>query len=158
MPTRPNSKPLIQRSQLMRLPRLLDMMYRPAELAEELGIHVDTIYRTYIRNGLPHERQDGGEIYIHGLACAAWVRSQFKAKRKRIPLADGQAWCLRCRIPAPIEAATRRPLGKKRELVQAVCPRCGATINRIQRSMLPSPSDALSDGEGLGVGSGVGLS
>jgi len=138
MPTRPNSKPLIKGPQLARLERLLDMLYRPAEIAEELGINIDTIYRTYINNGLPHVRDQRGAIWIHGPACSDWIRSQFKSRRKRHPLPENHAWCLKCRIPAPITDSTSRPLGGKRILLQATCPRCGRTINRIA-SKVPVP-------------------
>lgn len=145
MPTRSNSQPLIRRTQLVRLGRLLDMLYRPAEIAEELGLSVDTIYRTYIHNGLPHTRDAGGEIWIHGPACSEWICAQFKVRRKHHPMPADHAWCIRCKIPAPLVDATARPLGSKRILLQATCPRCGRTINRIQRTP-PSPV-----GEGPGV-------
>jgi len=34
----------LRRTQIIRLGRLMTMRYRPAELAAEIGCHVDTVY------------------------------------------------------------------------------------------------------------------
>ncbi len=39
-----------------RLKRLLDMMYSPKELSEEIGVNKEQIYRVYVPLGCPHER------------------------------------------------------------------------------------------------------
>jgi uncharacterized paraquat-inducible protein A len=83
---------------------------------------------------LPHTQDERGHIWIHGPAASNWIRSQFRARRHRkMTLPENHAWCLKCRIPAPIINSTSRPLGNKRVLLQAACPRCGRTINRIAR-------------------------
>lgn len=55
--------PRLNRSQTGRLKRLLDMQYTVAELAAELGVSPDAIYRSHIPAGAP----DGNiEVTIPG--------------------------------------------------------------------------------------------
>ena len=51
-------KPRMSQSQIARLGRLLWMRYKPSELADELGCSVDTIYKSYVPSGCPHQRDD----------------------------------------------------------------------------------------------------
>ncbi len=155
MPTRPNSKPLIKHAQIIRIPRLLDMLYKPAELAEEIAVNIDTIYRGYIPHGLPHTTDEHGHIWIHGTACAHWLRRLSKSRARTQTMPEGHAWCLRCRRPVAFDANRARHVSKSLTLQQGVCPHCGRTVNRLKSRKLPSPSDALSDGEGARRAGGV---
>lgn len=47
-------QPTLKHTQIVRLARFLDMMYRPSEVAEEIGVTQDTVYRSYLPAGL-HE-------------------------------------------------------------------------------------------------------
>ena len=38
--------PLLRHTQIIRLERILNMLYKPAELAEEIAVNPDTIYRS----------------------------------------------------------------------------------------------------------------
>jgi len=49
-----------------RLKRLLDMMYKPSELAEEVGFSLQQVYRVYVPGGCPVERDSRNHIWING--------------------------------------------------------------------------------------------
>jgi hypothetical protein len=118
-----------RRSQIIRLGRLLCMLYRPAEIASEIGCHVDTVYRSYIPAGCPHARDGTGHIWINGRDFAEWAR-ELTSKSRR-PLDDGEAFCLKCN--APVEMAGNLRVSKTNrhlELITGVCPVCGTTVNR----------------------------
>lgn len=122
--------PHIKHRQIVRIKRLLDMLYKPAEIAEEIGVSPDTVYRSYLPAGCPHTRDDAGNIWIHGPAFADWVRDQSPRHRKRAALPDNHAWCLKCRQPVPLRAPTVKHVNRYLELLQAHCPACGTTIHR----------------------------
>ncbi len=125
-------KPKFKHTHIVRLRRFLDMLYTPAEIAAELGVSVDTVYRSYLPAGLPHSRDDNGRIWIHGLTFAAWARETIaRAAPQRQPLPPGHAWCLRCN--QAVEIRSPRQVGTNRyvDMLQGTCPRCGARVNRI---------------------------
>lgn len=106
---------------------LLDMLYSVSELADELGIHHDVIYKQLIPAGLPHTRDDNDHIWIHGPAAAAWILDQ-KRKVKR-SLSPGEFLCLHCRdVVTPDPATTTRATSGRFVYVKAVCPACGTTV------------------------------
>lgn len=120
----------IQRSQIFRLTRLLDMMYRPSWLAEEIHITTDTIYRTYLPAGCPFERDAAGEITIHGKSFAAWMRQRAKSRKGIIHLKDGEGYCTRCNAARVMIRPRLRHTGRYTKIYQGRCPECGAKVNR----------------------------
>ena len=58
--------------------KLLDMLYTPKELAEEIGINVRQVYKVYIPAGCPNERDDYRHIWINGRAFQEWVEKTYK--------------------------------------------------------------------------------
>jgi len=48
--------------QRMRLEKLLDMLYKPRELAEEIGFTQRQVYRAYLPAGCPHDKDDRRHI------------------------------------------------------------------------------------------------
>jgi len=131
-------QPLLKHTHIIKLGRLLDMLYRPAELAEELDIHVDTIYRSYIPAGLPIQRDAKGNYWIHGPAFVAWARetvTRKKAKRRGLP--EGYAWCLNCNRAVKIISPRVRAVNRYLELLQGSCPHCGRTVNRGRKAERP---------------------
>jgi hypothetical protein len=131
-------KPLLKHTHIIKLDRLLDMLYRPSEIAAEIGVNVDTIYRGYMPAGLPYSRDGRGNIWIHGLAFVDWARQTIvKRQTKRFGLPAGQAWCLKCKGPVPLVSPTLKPINRYLELQQAVCPVCGATVNRARARIFP---------------------
>ena len=39
-------QPVLKHTHIIKLGRLLDMMYKPAEIADEIGVTPDTVYRS----------------------------------------------------------------------------------------------------------------
>src|SRR5690606_23907052 len=94
---------LLRQPHIARLGRLLDMLYKPAEIANEIGVHVDTVYRSYLPAGLPHTRDRRGNIWIHGPAFRDWAHQVARRRRTRChPLAPDQAWCVVCKTPVAL--------------------------------------------------------
>lgn len=123
--------PLLKHTHIIKFSRLLDMLYKPAELAEEIGVNVDTVYRSYIPAGLPVTQDDQGNYWIHGPAFVAWARETVSRKKnKRHVLPDGHAWCLVCGQPVLMQSPHVRAVNRYLELLQGTCPSCGKTVNR----------------------------
>ena len=76
------------REQLARVGHLLNMYYKPSEIAEEIGCHTDTVYRSFLPAGCPHERDERGHIWIIGTAFRDWARVPIQCIRaQRCPKA-----------------------------------------------------------------------
>lgn len=124
-------QPLLKRTHIIQLGRLLDMLYKPSEIAEELGVSQDTVYRSYLPAGLPHSRDAQGRVWIHGPAFVAWAMettAQRKNRRKGLP--DDHAWCMRCNQPVLMNRPIVKPINRYLEILQAPCPQCGVKVNR----------------------------
>lgn len=76
-----------------RFSRLENMMYKPSELAQELGFSQRQFRRVYIPLGCPTERDHRNQTWINGLEFVSWYRDYYK-KRKLRP---NQVHCLTCR-------------------------------------------------------------
>ena len=120
-------KRLLAREQRLRANGLLDMLYTPAELADELGIDQRDVYYRLMPAGLPHTKDSTGHIWLHGPRVAQWVRELGKAHQRA--LGDNEAYCLRCRQIVAL-TKTKRVRQGKFLVLQATCPQCGATVNR----------------------------
>jgi len=124
-------QPILKRAHIIRLGRLLNMMYKPAEIADEIGVIPDTIYRSYLPAGLPHIRDDQGNIWIHGPAFIAWAKQTIAQKKtKRHGLPEGHAWCMKCNLAVPMNEPYVIWSNHYLELIQARCPNCGNKVNR----------------------------
>ena len=108
------------------LGRLLDMLYKPSELAEEVGFSRDQVYRVYLPLGCPHERDEWQHVWINGKAFREWYSEVYK----KAVLATNEAFCLRCRRPVPMEMPEKREKGGV-AYWQGKCPNCGCTVVRI---------------------------
>ena len=126
-------QPLLKHTQIIRLSRILDMMYKPKELASEIGVTLDTLYRSYLPAGLPHI-QDRQGIWIHGPAFVAWAKQTIvKHRRKRTPLPDGYAWCMKCNQAVAMSNPKVKYTNLYIEIMQSKCPHCKCLVNRAQR-------------------------
>jgi hypothetical protein len=113
-----------------RLGRLLEMQYRPSEIAEELGISKDTVYRGWIPAGAPHVRDESGQLWLVGTELAAWLLDQ-DAVRAPVTLMPGEAYCMRCKAAVRIAGeVTREPAGYA-VMVRGSCAVCGAGVARL---------------------------
>jgi len=126
-------KPLFKHEQIIKLSRLLDMMYKPTEIAKEINVSVDTVYRSYLPAGAPHTRDKSGAIWIHGLSFSEWVRSQPKTRpiKGKRSLKINEAWCMRCNKPVEIQNPKRKKVNIHISMIKGICPNCGTKINRI---------------------------
>jgi hypothetical protein len=124
-------QPLLKHMHVVKLGRFLNMLYRPSEIAEEIGVADDTVYRSYLPAGLPHLRDDQGNIWIHGPAFVEWAKETIsKKKGRRASLPDGHAWCMKCNKAVPLNNPKIKQSNRYLELLQAPCPDCGKTVNR----------------------------
>jgi hypothetical protein len=115
---------------IVRAPGLLPMLYRPSELAGELGVSA-AIVRDWVEKGLPHQRDHRGHVWIDGRQVAEWVT----VKRQRPTgsrMAEDQAYCFRCCRAVELRDPVAQYHGKQ-ALLSGVCPQCGGIINRGSR-------------------------
>ena len=121
---------LLARGVKFRAYGLLDMMYTPRELADELGIDREDVYRTLIPAGMPGVTRDlHGHIWIHGATAAAWLLAQ--KRRRKFTLEQGQFFCLHCRQPVtPDPLTVQRAAAGRYHYLRATCPTCGLTVCR----------------------------
>ncbi|HEY4689649.1 MAG TPA: hypothetical protein VIK33_10080 [Anaerolineae bacterium] len=117
---------LLSREARLRANGLLDMLYTPAEMADELGIQQRDVYEKLLPAGLPHQRDETGHLWLHGPEVAHWVRTLRAGRRL---LGDNEAYCLKCRAVVRLVRPKRVKRGKF-TLLQALCPTCGTTVNR----------------------------
>lgn len=138
-------QPLLKHCHIVKLGRFLNMLYRPSEIAEEIGVITDTVIRSYLPAGLPHERDAQGNVWIHGPAFIGWAKETIARKKsRRTGLPDGTAWCLRCRRPVQMIDPQVRSSSRYLEIMQSICPSCGATVNRARsRGKAKRPQAAI---------------
>jgi len=109
-----------------RLKGLLDMFYKPSELAQELGINQDKIYMVYIPLGCPHHRDGRRYIQINGKEFMEWYLKKYqKAKVK-----EDETFCKSCRKPVKIIGGF---ITKRNNLTYMLssCPICGRKLSKI---------------------------
>jgi len=112
---------------IVRAPGLLPMLYRPAELAEDLGV-ADRTVREWLLKDLPYQRDERGHLWIDGRQAAAWV-TRIRQSRSTLKLAGDEAFCLPCNKPVKLLDPTRTQRGKQ-TVLHGVCPSCGTSIHR----------------------------
>jgi len=109
--------------------RLLDMMYSPKELADEIGVSTDLIYRGYIPLGCPHERDAKNYISINGSAFLKWYEKTYT----KLPIAKDETFCKTCKKAVKIVEPKQ---AQKKDLVYllSICPVCGRKLTKIVTS------------------------
>jgi len=114
---------------IVRAPGLLPMLYKPSELADDLGIPERTLRDWLAKFGAPHQRDDSGHVWVNGIEFAAWVQ-QMRQPKKQASLLPNQAYCFRCK--QPVEMLNPQPASKtgKVKLMAATCPQCSGRIYR----------------------------
>lgn len=131
-------EPKMSRGMILRLGRLLDMMYKPSELASELSVSTETVVRTYLPAGAPVTVDPQGKTWINGIKFALWARECLATNRRgRLvrTLSEEQGWCLRCNQVVEITNPRRRSTGQRQGvgIVSGRCPLCNAKVNRFVR-------------------------
>lgn len=126
--------PMLTKAKVHRLQHLLDMQYKPAEIAAELGIDADTIYRSFLPAGAPYGKDEAGNIWIRGPEFLAWARD-YLTTRERQPkpaMQPNQAFCLKCHGVVEIQDIQRGKANGRGVLnLTGKCPACGGRINRM---------------------------
>lgn len=107
------------------------MMYKPSELAVEIGVTTDTIVRSYVPAGLPYTREKN-HMWIYGPAFVHWAKNT-NAQRKahQHTLAVDEAWCMKCNQAVAMQHLSRRPAKRHVDLLQGTCPHCGHAVYRM---------------------------
>ncbi|MHA1974130.1 MAG: hypothetical protein ACTSW1_14120 [Candidatus Hodarchaeales archaeon] len=113
-------------SQRNRLGRLLDMPYKPSELAEEVGFNRHQVYRVYIPEGCPHTRDEKRYIWINGKEFREWYEETYP----RVSLAKDETFCLTCKKAVKIINPKRKQKGRLHYWISK-CPNCGRKLARI---------------------------
>lgn len=130
-------KPLFTHSVIVKLVRLLDMLYMPEELADEIDVNVDTIYRCYLPAGCPHRRDDKNHIWINGVDFKGWVKDMLEKKkraRNNVPMPEGQAFCMRCKKRVDMLNPQVIYSARHNEMLQGRCAECNTKVNRARSS------------------------
>ena len=113
-------------AQRTRLKRLLDMLYKPSELAEEVGFTARQVYRVYIPAGCPHDRDERGYLWINGKAFRKWAEEVYKKRE----LKPDETFCLTCKKPVKILDPEQKQEGRLIYILSD-CPTCGRKLSRI---------------------------
>ena len=112
--------------QKTRLQNLFDMMYRPSELAEEIGITTRQFYRVYIPLGLPVERDSRNHVLINGIVFKDWILEYYK----KVKLKENEAFCLTCKKPVEIIDPIHNEIHSL-FYITCDCPHCGRKLSKI---------------------------
>lgn len=127
-------KPKLSRPLIIKLSRLLHMKYRPSEIAELIGVNSDTVYRTYLLNGCPHDRDENGRIWIIGSEFREWAEEEIAERKNKLqePMREDQAWCMKCNQRVEMINPQLIYSGGNRQMYQSICPKCGTKVNRVR--------------------------
>jgi len=109
-----------------RLKRLLDMLYSPRELGEEVGFNPEQVYRVYILDGCPFEKDKNNRYWINGRAFAEWYKNQYK----KAQLGEGDTFCKSCAKAVKIIAGETKTQ-KQITYIVSSCPNCGRKLTKI---------------------------
>ena len=107
--------------------RLLPMLYTVNELANELRISDRTI-RDWLPQGLPHEKDSRGHVWINGEHFAGWAKT-VRAGAQRPQMKNNEMYCLRCRRAVTVTETVETTAGNQR-IRKGGCPICGNTVTR----------------------------
>jgi len=112
------------------------MKYRPSEIAKVIDVNVDTVYRNYLKNGCPFEKDNNGNIWIIGTEFKEWAQCEITERKKKInhPMPEDQGWCVRCNKRVFMINPKVVYSGGNREIIQSICPFCGTKVNRARGS------------------------
>ncbi|MBN1122329.1 MAG: hypothetical protein JXJ17_14725 [Anaerolineae bacterium] len=113
-------------AQRTRLKSLLDMMYRPAELAEVVNFKVRQVYRVYVPLGCPNKRDEHNHLWINGKAFREWYYETYL----RTQLKADEAYCLTCLRGRKIIDGQEK-IKNGLIYIQSNCPECGRVLTRI---------------------------
>jgi len=130
-------QPRLTKGKIQQLERLLDMLYRPGEIAQEIGITVETLLRSFLPAGAPAIKDDEGKIWFNGKAFAAWGRKQLaKNTPDKERMKDDEAYCFRCRKRVVIVNPKRRRYHRDVDQINGTCPECEGKVYRFGKKVV----------------------
>ena len=98
----------LSRAVMRRSMRLLDMEYKPSEIAEELNITKVQVKRL-LTAGAPSRKDIKGRFWIHGTAFVEWLENAAPKKPKdKTTFADNECYCLQCKRVTTFTETNRR--------------------------------------------------
>jgi len=112
-------------SQRNKVKGLLNMLYTPKELSEEIGVSQEQIYRVYIPAGCPLSKDRRGRISINGKEFKSWYEENYQKRT----LEKGQAYCVSCKKIVEVSNPERMSKGNL-AYDSYVCPNCGKRVIR----------------------------
>lgn len=113
---------------IVKAPGLLPMLYTVRELSEDLGMPERTL-RDWLKSGAPHIWDARRRIWINGQEFSGWVVA-LRRQRRRVPLSDGEAYCLRCNQAVKMCDPVTISIKAKLVRIQGTCPTCQSVVNR----------------------------
>ncbi len=121
----------LSRALMRRSMRLIEMEYKPAEIAAELSASKDQIIRL-VSAGAPARKDSKGHYWINGLSFARWLEKAAPKKDKdQGTFADNECWCMVCR--GVVIFKEKRRVGN---MVYGLCPE-GHNTSRIFSTRKP---------------------
>lgn len=134
---------IFKKIQVLRLPRLLDMMYKPSEIADELEVTFETVRKVYIPAGAPVVKDATGHLWINGVAFREWAKTRTRKalkigsqnkdeKRKKLP--ENKAYCVSCRDIVDFSQISCTPMHRGANMLIGICPVCGKKVCKLVSS------------------------
>jgi len=109
--------------------RLLPMEYKPSELADELGVSKETVYRSFLPD-CPHRKDKEGSIWINGKDFSGWVITALMARKDGTQIDNDHVYCVHCKTIVPFTANIKR-MSKRGGLIgYGACPVCAGKVVR----------------------------
>lgn len=107
----------LSRAAMRRSMRLMDMEYKPSEIADELHLSKEQVMRL-LAAGAPARRDQGGHFWVHGSSFVRWLSDVApKNKKAKHVFLDGECYCLACRGVVTYTETRRR-----NNMVFGLCP------------------------------------
>jgi hypothetical protein len=102
--------------------------YTVEEVVKLFGTHKNTVHN-WVKNGLAILDKTR-PMLIHGNDLVAFLQAR-RTKNKQ-SCKPGELYCVRCRVPRPAaeDMAEYSPVNEKTGNLIAICPACGALMNR----------------------------
>jgi len=114
---------------IVKSPGLLPMLYKPSELAEELGIPARTL-SDWLKAGVPHQRDQRNHIWINGQEFVAWVFENQRRKKIHNKLKDNEGYCFNCSRTVNVESKTVAIVKGNLIHISGTCPICKGKVSR----------------------------
>lgn len=116
----------MSRAMTRRSVRLLDMEYKPSEIAQELNCKPSWVVLA-IKHNAPSRKDESGRFWLHGLTFAAWLQTYTAQEKERRHIKPNECYCVGCKKYTsflPDEELQTRIVGK--------CPK-GHKVSKFKR-------------------------